>query len=258
MNGKAHRCRAFILRTADYGESDRVITLLGEDLGKVAAIARGARSSRRRFGGSLEPFALLEVALAQGRGRLPRLAESSLLRAHAGLASSLARIGAAGYLLELVRETLPENQPEPRVFELVEDLLPLIDAAGDRTAVSLAFAGALRALALAGLGMSVSSCNACGAMVPPGRKAFFDPRRGGVVCTSCGGGPFVVSARAIEVLGGFERDPLEAIADEPAAEGPVLVEAERVLGDFVEQQLNRTLKSISFLQQVRSGSRDDS
>lgn len=250
MSAQAHHCRAFILRTADYGESDRVVTLLGEDLGKVAAIARGARSSRRRFGGALEPFALLEVALARGRGRLPRLAESTLLRAHAGLARSLTRVGAAGHLLELVRETLPEGQPEPRVFALIESLLPLIAEADDVAAASLGFAGALRVLALAGLGMSVSRCNACGTPVPPRRKVFVDPRRGGVVCTRCGGGPIVTSSRAVAALSRLERDPLGEIASGGVVDGPVLVEIEAVLGAFLEQQLDRPIKSISFLRQV--------
>jgi DNA repair protein RecO (recombination protein O) len=252
VNGRTHRCRAFILRTADYGESDRVITLIGEDLGKVAAIARGARSSRRRFGGSLEQFALLEVSLARGRGRLPRLAESSLLRAHGGLALSLARIGAAGYVLELVRETLPENQPEPRVFALIEGLLPLIAEADEQAAAALAFAAALHVLALAGLRMSVSQCNACGTPVPAGRKVYFDPRRGGVVCTPCGGGQIVVSALAVDVLIGFERDSFEEIAGRPPAQESLLVEIEHLLAVFFEQQLERPLKSSSFLQQINS------
>jgi DNA repair protein RecO (recombination protein O) len=254
----SHRCRAFILRTADYGESDRVITLLGDDLGVVAAIARGARRSRRRFGGSLEPFALLEVSLARGRGRLPRLVESTLLRAHAGLGVSLARIGAAGYVLELVRETLPDHQPEPRIFELVDRLLPLLEGADYRRSVSLALAGALRVLSLAGLGMSVSGCTACGKPVPPGRKACFDPRRGGVVCTQCGGGPIVASAGAVGALVGFERGTLDEVAGGAAVDEPTLVEAERVLGAFIEQQLERRLKSISFLEQARLSIRDES
>ena len=110
MSDSTQRTRAFLLRSVDYGESDRVLTLLSEERGKIAAIARGARSSRKRFGGALEPFALLEVSLARGRGSLPRLAEASLLRAYAGLSRSLGRVGAAGFALELSGEVLPEHQ----------------------------------------------------------------------------------------------------------------------------------------------------
>jgi DNA repair protein RecO (recombination protein O) len=252
VNEPIQRSRAFLLRTVDYGESDRVLTLLSEDRGKIAAIARGARSSRKRFGGALEPFALLEVSLTRGRGSLPLLAEASLLRAHSGLSRSLGRFGAAGFVLELAREILPEHQPEPAIFNLVDELLPLLAEAEDHDAVVLALGAALRALAAAGLGVSVSECNACGASVPPGRRVYFDPRRGGVVCTSCGGGPLVVSAAGIRALVTLAREPLGAVATAVGdLEPEVLGEIEHVLGAFLEQHLERPLKSLSFLDQVR-------
>ena len=34
-----------VLRTVDYGESDRVVSLLTEERGKLSAFARGARAS---------------------------------------------------------------------------------------------------------------------------------------------------------------------------------------------------------------------
>src|SRR5919108_354299 len=47
---------AFVLRTRPYGESDRIVTFITEHHGKVAGIAKGAKNSRRRFAGTLEPF----------------------------------------------------------------------------------------------------------------------------------------------------------------------------------------------------------
>ena len=55
--------RAVLLRQVDTGESDRVVTLLTEELGKVSAIARGARKSRKRFGAALALFVLAEAEL---------------------------------------------------------------------------------------------------------------------------------------------------------------------------------------------------
>ena len=46
------RTRAIVLRLVDYRESDRIATLFTEALGRVGAIARGARKSQRRFGGA--------------------------------------------------------------------------------------------------------------------------------------------------------------------------------------------------------------
>ena len=48
--------RPFLLRSVEYGEADRIVTFLTLEFGKVGMFAKGARRSRRRFGGALEPF----------------------------------------------------------------------------------------------------------------------------------------------------------------------------------------------------------
>ncbi len=45
---------ALLLRRVEYGESDLVLTLLTQKVGKVSALARGARKSSKRFGSALE------------------------------------------------------------------------------------------------------------------------------------------------------------------------------------------------------------
>ena len=55
--------RALLLRRVDYAESDLVLSLFTVELGRISALARGARKSRRRFGGVLEPMHTLEVTL---------------------------------------------------------------------------------------------------------------------------------------------------------------------------------------------------
>ena len=64
--------RALVLRGVDYGEADRILTLLTPELGRVAVLARGARKSQRRFAGALEPFAVL-AAVERGPASLAGL-----------------------------------------------------------------------------------------------------------------------------------------------------------------------------------------
>ncbi len=47
---------AIVLRTRDYSESDRIVTLLTSEAGKLGGIAKGAKQSRRRFERKLEVF----------------------------------------------------------------------------------------------------------------------------------------------------------------------------------------------------------
>nr|MDQ2647496.1 DNA repair protein RecO [Myxococcota bacterium] len=77
-----HSTEALVLRRVEYGDADLIVTLLTLSLGRVSALARGARKSRRRFGGALEPFFTLSVTLEERRSsELFALREASVLRA---------------------------------------------------------------------------------------------------------------------------------------------------------------------------------
>ena len=59
-----------MLRVVDYGDADRIVTLLTAAHGKISALAKGARSSRRRYGAALSSFGFGEAMLEERRGHL--------------------------------------------------------------------------------------------------------------------------------------------------------------------------------------------
>ena len=61
------KTQAVVLRTIRYGEADRVLHLYTPDRGRIAAMAKGVRRTRTRFGGRLEPFFRLDMILYEGR-----------------------------------------------------------------------------------------------------------------------------------------------------------------------------------------------
>lgn len=185
------RSDAFLLRAIDYRDADKIVTLLTEEHGKVGALARGARRSRKRFGGGLEPCHRLAVSFTFGRGELATLKEARVREAYPGLLTSLQRIQAAGRGLELVRRLCPEREPMPRLFEAVARYHAALAASDAPDDVALAFRA--RALALVGLAPGLDACGVSGAPCPPGQAALFDPERGTIVARAHGGGPLLVS-----------------------------------------------------------------
>ncbi|MCP4674821.1 MAG: DNA repair protein RecO [Deltaproteobacteria bacterium] len=244
MSARRETSRAFLLRSVDYGESDRILTLLTLDLGKMSVLARGARKSWRRFGGALEPFSLFEVTVAssQGRGRLWTLTEAHLLAAHEELATDLDRIGAASFVLEIVREMVPEHEPQHEIFALLEEVLPMLAKSTGPAIAAITLAVELRLLAMAGMGVSILQCNACGRAVPEERKVRFNPARGGIVCTPCGGGPVTFSTTAATALRKLATLPLPVV-HEVTLGGGVATEIEGALNGFVDHHLGRPIRS---------------
>ncbi len=91
---------AIVLSRFDYGEADRILTLITPGSGKLKAIAKGIRRPTSRIGGSLEPFAELNVALARGR-TFEVVTQVSVGHAWLNLRDSLESAATAWYLAEL-------------------------------------------------------------------------------------------------------------------------------------------------------------
>src|SRR3989449_11041976 len=62
-----YQADAIVLRRLDYGDADRILTLLTREHGKLAAIAKGARRSKTRVGSSLDLFGRPRMMLAKGK-----------------------------------------------------------------------------------------------------------------------------------------------------------------------------------------------
>ena len=94
---------ALLLRSIDYGESDRVVTLLGRSTGCLGAIARGARKSQRRFGGGLGLCSVGDASLRErGGSELLTLERFDVIASFPSLGSDIARMAHAAYIAELL------------------------------------------------------------------------------------------------------------------------------------------------------------
>jgi DNA repair protein RecO (recombination protein O) len=250
MSGRL-KLRAVVLRAVDYGESDRVVLLLTRERGKLSAFARGARASRRRFGGALEPFTLVAAELRERPGsELHGLDALSVERAFGGIRGDLARIACAGYAAELSRELVRDHEPHEDLFDLLVAYLSDLDAAPARPAGLRAFElGALRA---AGFMPRLDACARCGAAIA-GAPIPFDAEDGGALCAGCApaAGPRAVplSAETAGALRRLQEGGLAAAASEPLAP-PAGREAREALTRFVEHVLGRRLKSRAFLDEM--------
>ncbi len=66
---KSKKTLAIVLRRTNFGEADRIVSLLTRE-DKISAIARGARRQKSKLAGGIEIFALNEIMLAEGKSDL--------------------------------------------------------------------------------------------------------------------------------------------------------------------------------------------
>ncbi|MGB4762717.1 MAG: DNA repair protein RecO [Candidatus Saccharimonas sp.] len=75
----SERMRAIILRRTNYGEADRVLTLL-TPLGQRSAIAKGVRREKSKLAGGIELFAISDVVVTTSKGGLGILTSARLVQ----------------------------------------------------------------------------------------------------------------------------------------------------------------------------------
>lgn len=207
---RTHTTRALVVRRVDYGDSDLVLTLFTESLGKVSALARGARKGQRRFGGVLEPLHTLSMRLDErATSELMALRESKIETPRTRLLTSLEQMEAAGRALGWVRRAAPPRTPEPEVWRALVALLARLDAldAAGSARTELAQTG-LALLAAFGWGLDLERCVSCGKPCPEGNSGQVDVARGGLVCRSCGGAAFrIASAPRLRMIRAAAGEP---------------------------------------------------
>ncbi len=117
---------AFVLHRRNYQEASLLVDLLTRDRGRLCAVARGARKSRRHRSGLLQPYVPLQVGLS-GRGQMATLgvveAEGAPILAVGSRPALIAL-----YLNELMLRLTGREDPNPELFQCY--LRTLIELAG--------------------------------------------------------------------------------------------------------------------------------
>jgi DNA repair protein RecO (recombination protein O) len=193
-----HRERAavtdgLVLRSVDYAEADRIVTLYTSDFGKVSLIARAARKSQRRFHGSLEPFAVIKAELKLGTDELGIINKAQMTRPFASIIKDYTSMKNAGAGLELVRLSTPEREPDREIFQATVALLDRIDKSpelGEQTLISFQ----VQVMKLVGFAPCFDVCGMCHNRARDSQPGHFDPRAGFMVCRRCGQAPVYLGA----------------------------------------------------------------
>ncbi|OFT59109.1 DNA repair protein RecO [Corynebacterium sp. HMSC05H05] len=173
------RDRAFVVRTYDFGEADRVVVLLTKNHGLVRGVAKGVRKAKSRFGSRLQPFVEVDALIYPGRGLSTIASADTVTYFGARIIDDFDRYAAACAVMETA-EKLSFEEADPTLFALVQDTLRNLQTEQHPTMVLDAFI--LQATEHAGWGLSLFNCANCGA---PGPHKAFNATVGGAVCNNC-------------------------------------------------------------------------
>jgi DNA repair protein RecO (recombination protein O) len=250
---RVYSSEAIPLKRMDFGEADRIITLLTPAHGKIRVIARGVRRSTSRMAGHLELFSHAHLVLARGR-ELDIVTQASTVEPFRALRENLAKSSQAFHLAELIDLFLQDRDEHRAVFLLLRAAL---EALAESTVLPDLIARHFEVQLLAAVGFrpQLYSCLSCDAPIQAEANAYSVPL-GGVVCPGCASSE--PSARPIatdtlKLLRFMQRmgSPVDVDVAVPAA---TLRDAERLLREVLEFVLERRLRAAEFVHQVAEAS----
>ena len=120
------RTRAYVLRRTNYGEADRILSLITPE-GKISAIAKGVRKEKSRLAGGVEMFSLVDINIHKGKSELFVVTSSKMLKYYGGIVMDLERMEFAGMILKKI-SLASENSDNADFFRIVDLALPAIDS----------------------------------------------------------------------------------------------------------------------------------
>jgi len=242
---------AIVLSRFDYGEADRILTLMTPSGGKIKAIAKGIRRPTSRIGGSVEPFAELRLALAHGR-TFDVITQVSIVHAWLRMRDDLVSFGTAEYLAELADGTLEERHASESVYVLLKRAYEILDAGMAPGRVARWFE--MHLADELGVRPEVDRCVECDRVLEVDSRFRWVPPLGGVLCDRCPGPPHErtgLSLDGLKLLKAYQRQDVEALSGLRLAASTER-EVETAMRDFIGNVLERVARSLAFLDEIRT------
>jgi DNA repair protein RecO (recombination protein O) len=176
--------RGIVLRETATKESDKILTLLTAERGRISVIARGARRKTCHFTAAAQPLAYAEWTLYE-KGDWYYANEGTTLELFDGLRSDLTRLALGFYFAELTEAVTSEGEAAGELLRHLLNGLYALDALHKPEMLAKA-AFELRLLCLAGYEPLADACAVCGAEEPV--EPMLDIAEGTLCCKSCGSG----------------------------------------------------------------------
>ncbi|MBN1202139.1 MAG: DNA repair protein RecO [Anaerolineae bacterium] len=246
---RVFRTDAVILRRQDFGEADRLLTLLTPDHGKLSAIAKGVRKPIARKTGHVELFARVDMLINRGRD-LHIVAQAETKESFLPLREDLLRGTYANHVVELLDRFTVEQDASRAEFDLLVETLTRLCTADDLWLAARYYELAL--LRLAGFAPSLHRCSIGQESLEP-RDQFFSPADGGVICPDHHLGlsrGMPVTLNALKTLRYLQTRPWDAVRV-LHIDAPLHLELERLLLAYITYLLEQRLQSVAFLRRLR-------
>jgi DNA repair protein RecO (recombination protein O) len=173
------KCEGIVIRSTDYGETNKIITIYTRELGKVGVMARGAKKPNSRLTSITQLFTY-GMFLFQKSSGLGSLQQGETILSLRGIREDIFLTAYASYIAELLDKSTENFEKNPYLFELLKQTLEYLNDEVDPDILLNIFE--MKMLTVLGLHPQLDGCALCG---NKDGTFHFSIREGGFICHRC-------------------------------------------------------------------------
>ncbi len=127
MSPRTFSCTGIVLKRINTGETDRIVTLLTKEQGKMVAVAKGVRSLSSTKRASLEPGNIVKAFFVRTKS-LPLLTQTRIVSDCIDLPQTLQRLRQLSEILEILEKLFVEEELDTQTYRSVLTIRNLVVA----------------------------------------------------------------------------------------------------------------------------------
>jgi len=239
-----------VIRTIDYGEGNKIITLFSLEAGKISLLARGAKKTKSRLAAVSQLFThgIYMYQASSGSNSIGVLSQGEVINSFANIRQDIWKTAYAAYAVELLGKVLEEKEPNHFMYKLLLYVLLYLDQGIDGEALLRILE--FNVLEYAGFRPNIYNCVHCNNK----EIVALSVRLGGGLCQDClkyDQEAILVKPTIFKILRQFSQLDLARLTKISLKE-ETKKELESVLEKYIAEYLPIQLKSKQFLQDMKA------
>jgi DNA repair protein RecO (recombination protein O) len=179
VNDLLQKVEGIVIRCIDYGETNKIVTLLTRELGKVSVMARGAKKANSRLAAMTQLFTYGYFLVQKSHG-IGALQQGEIISSMKDIRQDIVVTAYASLVIEVTDKALEDKKHNPYLFELLYQTLNYMEEGLDAEVLSLIYQ--LKLLPVLGLYPIIDTCASCHDST---EFVAFSIREGGFLCKRC-------------------------------------------------------------------------
>lgn len=240
------KIEGFILKTQDYGETHKIVTLLTREMGKFGAIARGAKKTRSRMAAITQPFIHGSFLVQSGKG-LGTIQQGEVIHSYRKIREDIFLTAYASYIVEMTDKLTEQRKYYPGLLEELLETMSRMESGQDAEVLTNMYEWKM--YEVAGFSPVVKHCVRCGNPQP---YAAFSIQEGGLLCSRCQHHDIhaiPISEKIAKLLQIFSMVHIAQVGEISIKENNKKI-IRKIMDEYYEQYGGFHLKSKRFLQQM--------